>query len=121
MGDYTRKVVGNPPSLATFYSLWKQNRGEFLRYEGDFGSSHLTYAEASRAAAAFAEYLKAQGIGKGERVLFWGENRPEWVVALWGCLLAQVGEGVGDARPQRRQPARPGVPAGQRDGGPQPC
>jgi long-chain acyl-CoA synthetase len=90
MGDYTRKVVGNPASLATFYSLWKQNRGEFLRYEGDFGSSHLTYAEASRAAAAFAEYLKAQGIGKGERVLFWGENRPEWVVALWGCLLAQV-------------------------------
>jgi long-chain acyl-CoA synthetase len=83
-------VVGNPPSLAAFYSLWKQNRGEFLRYEGDFGSGHLSYEDAARAAAAFAEHLRSQGIGKGERILFWGENRPEWVVALWGCLLAQV-------------------------------
>ncbi len=22
--------------------------------------------------------------------MIWSENRPEWLVALWGCLLARV-------------------------------
>ncbi|HEV2802178.1 MAG TPA: AMP-binding protein [Pyrinomonadaceae bacterium] len=31
--------------------------------------------------------LEARGVGRGERVLLWGENSPEWVAAFWGCLL----------------------------------
>ena len=27
---------------------------------------------------------------KGDKVLFWSENRPEWIVAFWGCLLGGV-------------------------------
>src|SRR4030095_10236878 len=27
---------------------------------------------------------------KGDKVVFWGENRPEWVVCYWGCLLAGI-------------------------------
>jgi len=83
-------LIGNPPSLAAFYSRWGQNKGEFLRYEGDLGASHVTYSQAAGAAAAFAEYLRSAGIAKGERVLLWGENRPEWVIAVWGCLLEGV-------------------------------
>ena len=30
---------------------------------------------------------KAAGLGKGDKVVFWSENRPEWIIALWGCLL----------------------------------
>jgi long-chain acyl-CoA synthetase len=54
------------------------------------GAGHLTYADAGRASLAFAAHLRAAGIGKGERVLFWGENRPEWLVALWACLLEGI-------------------------------
>ncbi|MCH7622307.1 MAG: AMP-binding protein [Chloroflexi bacterium] len=46
-----------------------------------------TYAElwsASRRAAAF---LRASGVAKGDRVLLWGDNRPEWVAAFFGTLL----------------------------------
>ncbi len=32
--------------------------------------------------------MRAAGIINGEKVLVWSENRPEWIVALWGCLLA---------------------------------
>ena len=39
---------------------------------------------------AFAARLRARGIGKGEKVVFWSENRPEWMAALWGCLLEGV-------------------------------
>ena len=38
----------------------------------------------------FAAKLYAQGIGKGDKVMFWSENRPEWVAAFWGCVVASV-------------------------------
>jgi long-chain acyl-CoA synthetase len=83
-------VIGDPPSLAAFFEIWRRNRGEFLRYEGDLAASRLTYEEAAQAAIVFAQKLRAAGIAKGERILFWGENRPEWVVALWGAILEGV-------------------------------
>jgi long-chain acyl-CoA synthetase len=83
-------VIGDPPSLAAFFEIWRRHSGGFLRYEGDLAASRLTYDETARAAAAFAQKLRAAGIAKGERILFWGENRPEWVVALWGSILEGV-------------------------------
>ena len=83
-------MIGNPPSLAAFFQNWSRNNGDFLRYEGDLGHSRISYRIAGLSAAGFAEYLAANGIVKGDRVVFWGENRPEWVVALWGCVLAGV-------------------------------
>ena len=44
----------------------------------------------SRAARAFAARLARAGLQKGDAVLIWSENRPEWIVALWGCLLQGV-------------------------------
>ena len=83
-------VIGNPPSLAAFFDVWRRNPGEFLRLEGDRGTVRITYAEAGTGAANFAARLRAAGIARGERLVIWGENRPEWVVALWGCLLEGV-------------------------------
>ncbi len=83
-------MIGDPPSLARFYSQWRANRGEFLHYDGDARASRLTYDQAARAASGFAQNLRAAGIRPGERIVVWAENRPEWVVALWGCLLEGV-------------------------------
>ena len=58
-------VIGNPPSLAAFFDVWRRNRGEFLRFEGDRGLVHLSYAEAGDRAAAFAARLRSADIGKG--------------------------------------------------------
>jgi long-chain acyl-CoA synthetase len=75
-------VIGNPPSLAAFFAIWRRNPGRFL--------GELTYKAAGDLATAFADRLRAEGIAPGDRVLFWSENRPEWVIALWGCLLEGV-------------------------------
>ena len=48
------------------------------------------YAEVVRAARAFAARLAGAGLVKGDTVLFWSENRPEWIAALWGCLLQGI-------------------------------
>ena len=44
-------------------------------------------AEIATRAYQFARELEARGISHGDRVLFWGENSAEWIVALFGCLL----------------------------------
>lgn len=83
-------MIGDPPSLAAFFSIWSRNSGEFLRYEGDVGPVRISYAAAAAGASGFAARLRNAGIARGERILFWCENRPEWIVALWGCLLEGV-------------------------------
>ena len=41
-------------------------------------------------ARGFAVRLHEAGWRKGDAVVFWGENRPEWIAAFWGCLLRGV-------------------------------
>ena len=46
-----------------------------------------SYGEVLGNAYWFARMLEARGIGHGDKVLIWGENCSEWVVAFFGCLL----------------------------------
>src|SRR6185437_6925452 len=65
-------------------------RGDFLTYDDGFRTRSYTYAQVGRAARGFAARLHALGVAKGDKVVFWSENRPEWIVAFWGCLLGGV-------------------------------
>jgi len=49
--------------------------------------SRWSYARLAAYAFQFARELEARDIGAGDRVLFWGENSPEWIAAFYGCLL----------------------------------
>ena len=60
---------------------------EFLVHDDGYRVRRHSYDEVRRAAAAFAARLDAAGIGAGDAVMLWGENRPEWIVAFWACLL----------------------------------
>jgi long-chain acyl-CoA synthetase len=46
-----------------------------------------TYARLAAVSFQTARELEGQGIGKGDRVLVWAENSPEWVAAFFGCAL----------------------------------
>ena len=46
-----------------------------------------SYSELWDAARRSAAYLQAAGVGRGDRVIIWGNNRPEWVTAFFGTLL----------------------------------
>src|SRR3954451_9468940 len=52
--------------------------------------SRWSYTRLASSAFQFARELEARGIGAGDRVLFWGENRPEWIACFYGCLLRGV-------------------------------
>jgi len=50
----------------------------------------FTYGQVLEMALRFAADLEARGIGKGERVMLWGENCAEWVAAFFGCAIGGV-------------------------------
>ena len=77
-------------TLIDFFHDIARARGEFLVYDDGFRSRAYSYADVGRAARGFAARLTAAGIRQGDKVLFWSENRPEWIVAFWGCLLCGV-------------------------------
>ncbi len=47
-----------------------------------------SYAEVRDAGLCFARELQARNVGKGDRVMLWGENSAEWVAAFFGCAVA---------------------------------
>ncbi|HEY6120951.1 MAG TPA: AMP-binding protein, partial [Pyrinomonadaceae bacterium] len=46
-----------------------------------------SYTEIAQTAFRFARELEARRIEKGDRVVFWARNSPEWVSAFLGCLV----------------------------------
>src|SRR5919106_1968463 len=64
--------------------------GDFLVYDDGYRRRSHTYADVGRAARGFAARLAANGLGKGDKVVFWGENRPEWIACYWGCLISGI-------------------------------
>src|SRR5208282_4145539 len=50
----------------------------------------FTYGQVLEMASRFSEELGRRRIGKGERVMLWGENCAEWVAAFFGCALSGV-------------------------------
>jgi long-chain acyl-CoA synthetase len=77
-------------TLIDFFRDLVTIRGEFLVYDDGYRRRGHTYAEVGRAARGFAARLAVAGLRKGDKVVFWGENRPEWIVCYWGCLISGV-------------------------------
>jgi long-chain acyl-CoA synthetase len=77
-------------TLVDFFRDLVASRGEFLVYDDGYRRRGHSYEETGRAARGFAARLAAAGISKGDKVVFWGENRPEWIACYWGCVIAGV-------------------------------
>ena len=75
-------------TLIDFFEDLAQAHGDFLVYDDGFRSRTFSYSEVARAARGFAVGLAAFGITRGDKVIFFSENRPEWIIAFWGCLLS---------------------------------
>ena len=77
-------------TLVDFFRDFAGLPNTFLVFDDGYRSYRYTYRQVSEAACRFAHKLRDNGIAPGQRVVFWSENRPEWVAAFWGCVLAQV-------------------------------
>ena len=75
-------------TLVDVFRTLERRRGEFLVYDDGYRVRRHTYADVTRAARGFAARLIAHGVRKGDKVMLWGENRPEWIACYWGIQLA---------------------------------
>ena len=77
-------------TLIDFFDDLSGISGEFLAFDDGYRTWSYSYRETTDRARVFAARLHAAGIGRGDHVVIWSENRPEWIIALWGCLLRGV-------------------------------
>ncbi len=63
---------------------------EALRYHNGYRTWKVSYGELYQRIGRFSRHLSERGLGKGDRVLLWGENRPEWVYVFWACLARGI-------------------------------
>jgi long-chain acyl-CoA synthetase len=77
-------------TLVDFFADLIAIRGDFLVYDDGYKRRVHSYADVGRAARGFAARLNAAGVRQGDKVIVWGENRPEWIACYWGCLIAGI-------------------------------
>jgi long-chain acyl-CoA synthetase len=77
-------------TLLDFFEDLGSIDGEFLIHDDGLRTRRYSYGEVAAAARGFACRLREAGVGKGDAVLVWAENRPEWIAAFWGCVIAGI-------------------------------
>ena len=77
-------------TLIDFFDEIVSYSGTFIVHDDSFRTRSFSYSDVGRASRAFAARLAASGVAKGDKVVIFSENRPEWIVAFWGCLLIGV-------------------------------
>lgn len=79
--------------MDTLIDLLRQSADQFesrtaLAINPGFRQERWTYRQLWEASGRTAVLLRERGLEKGDRVLIWAPNRPEWVVGFFGCLRA---------------------------------
>ena len=77
-------------TLLDFFADLSRARGPFLVHDDGFRERRFSYEDVGSAARAFAARLHDAGLRKGDAVVFFSENRPEWIATFWGCLLRGI-------------------------------
>lgn len=63
---------------------------EAILYDDGLRTRKWSYRDLRRAIAGVGDRLVSFGLDPGDRVLLWGENRPEWVAAFWAAVSRRL-------------------------------
>jgi len=74
-------------TLLDFFASVVEQKGVYLVFDDGVRPRSYSYEQLGAAARRFAQRLAEQGVGRGNRIILWSENRPAWIAAFWGCLL----------------------------------
>ncbi len=85
------KIIMMRNNLLTFLDDYAE-RGDSIAFANRRGlrTTRWSYRRLRETALQFARELESRQIGRGDRVLFWGENSAEWVAAFFGCVARGV-------------------------------
>jgi len=78
----------NERTLVSYLPLFQAHGSRpALFYKTGFRRFQVTYEELFNFAHRIANYFQQCGLRKGDRVILWGTNSPEWVAAFLGCMI----------------------------------
>jgi len=70
-----------------FFDIARRNQPDFLLRKGPAGWAPISSQEFTRKVGGAVSGLRSWGISRGDRVAILSENRHEWVVADFACML----------------------------------
>jgi long-chain acyl-CoA synthetase len=80
-----------PKTVASYLDdFLSRGNGTAFSHRHGLRVKRWSYRQIANTAMRFARELEARRIAKGDRVLLWAKNSPEWVSAFFGCLLRGV-------------------------------
>ncbi len=74
--------------LLSYINKNLKSKKNYFFYRGKYRTLSWSFSEVYDYARRFARLLKEFKIVSGDRVIIKGQNRPEWIVAYLGCLIA---------------------------------
>ncbi len=78
-------------TLAEIVELFPEREGrEAVRFFNGFRIFHYTYDELYDLSQRMRRFLRDRGLQKGDRLLLWAANRPEWAVVYFACVQEGV-------------------------------
>ncbi len=77
-------------TLLDFFDERLSTDDEFFVHDDGYRVRRFRYHDIREAAEHLAARFASEGVTAGDKVIVWGENRPEWIIAFWGCLLSGV-------------------------------
>jgi long-chain acyl-CoA synthetase len=84
------ELGGEVLTLVDFFQDFAGFAADFVVYDDGYRRWSYSYRQIARAARDFAAQLADKGIVKGDKILLWSENCPEWLVVFWGSVLKGV-------------------------------
>jgi len=74
--------------LLSYINKSLKSKRNFFYYRGKYRTLYWSFGEVYDYARRFAGLLKELKLNRGDRVIIKGQNRPEWIIAYIGCLMA---------------------------------
>ena len=63
---------------------------EAIRFSNGYRTWRWSYEDLHNGIRRFVACLDSRGLRRGDRIVLWSENRPEWVAVFWACLARGV-------------------------------
>jgi long-chain acyl-CoA synthetase len=74
--------------LAEIEDKWRDKTAIFYRGDGNADFTRWSFSHFAAECRRIARGLLAAGLSKGDRVVLWSENRPEWMAVWMGTAIA---------------------------------